>query len=384
MQTLTIARPGAVITAEAALALYDLAATSGAASAYEAAAHALAKALQRQKALSASMSRPAAVAPLGAPCEPAPAKPVRKAAARAIKAADDALTAIFTAPRSKAAAGSFWVVWNDGSATRVSGVVYNATKPQTRWAAALRAADQLRRTRARDAYAVQLAEMAADEVPALRVHTSAGVMVDSPDWQRLTAIRPMAALAAIFDEASEEMFTPPAGGDYGAGDAAEARALEARLVPPRLFWRSAEVRAQGGRIFRGRSPGAMIVYERAGSVKLRLADMDTAALASMRSGAREAFSDSLPPPVLETADLGDVPPASFFELDGAAVVIDSAAAANDGDKRFAACWAGAAAGKLIRWTFKRLPGGREFRLTATDGRCVNVDGQRASLLRLAV
>lgn len=63
MKTLTV-RPAGIVTPEAALALYDLATTSGAASAYEAAAHALAKALQRQKALSVAMSRPAPVAPL--------------------------------------------------------------------------------------------------------------------------------------------------------------------------------------------------------------------------------------------------------------------------------------------------------------------------------
>lgn len=382
MKTLTV-RPAGIVTAEAALALYDLAMTSGAASAYEAAAHALAKALQRQKALSVTMSRPAPVAPLGAPCEPPQAKPARKVSARAAKAADDDLTVLFTAPRNKAATGSFWVVWEDGTATRVSGVVYNSTKPQTRWAAALRAADQLRRMRARHAYAAQLAEMAAGDVPALKVHTSGGVMVDSADWQRLAMIRPMAALSAIYDETSGDMFNAPAGGRYGAGDVAEAAALEARLVPARLFWRRAEIERQGGRIFRGRASGSMIVYERGDSVKLRMADLEPAALASMKASAREAFSDEHAAPTLDTSTPGAPPPSSFFDLDGRAVVIDRTAADDMDGQQFANRWAANAAGQLIRWTFKRLPGGREFRLTASDGRCVNVAGHRAQLLRMA-
>lgn len=378
MNTLTMTAPAP----EAALALYDLAVTSGAASAYEAAAHALARALQRQKAIAAAKARPTVAQPLGAPCEPVAVKPARKASRRAAEA-DDALTALFTTPRSKAATGSFWVVWSDGTATRVSGVVYNATKPQTRWAAALKAADQLRRMRARHAYAAQLVEMAAGDVPALKVRTSGGIMVDSAEWQRLAAVRPMAALAAIFDETSEEMFTPPEAGRYGAGDAEEARALEARLVPARLFWRRAEVERQGGRIFRGHAPGAMIVYERPDSVKLRMADMDAPALASMRASARDAFESLTPPKVLEFANVGAETPESFFDLDGRAVVIDPAATSSDGDRQFAMAWGAASGGRLIRYTFKRLPGGREFRLTATDGRCVNVAGQRAKLLRLA-
>lgn len=379
MNTLSMTAPAP----EAALALYDLAVTSGAASAYEAAAHALARALQRQKAISAAKPRLTVVASLGAPCEPVAVRPARKAARRATEATEDALTALFTTPRSKAATGSFWVVWTDGTATRVSGVVFNATKPQTRWAAALKAADQLRRMRARHAYAVQLAEMAAGDVPALKVRTSAGVMVDSAEWQRLAAVRPMAALAAIFDETSEEMFTPPEGRCYGAGDAEEARALEARLVPARLFWRRAEIERQGGRIFRGHAPGAMIVYERPDSVKLRMADMDAPALASMRASARDAFESVIPPKALEFADVGAEAPESFFDLDGRTVVIDPTASDSDGDRQFAMAWGAVPGGRLIRYTFKRLPGGREFRLTATDGRCVNVSGQRAKLLRLA-
>lgn len=383
MKTLAPLRPAGIVTAEAALALYDLAVTSGAASAYEAAAHALAKALQRQKALSVAMSRPAPVAPLGAPCEPPKVKPARKVSARAAKAADEDLTALFSTPRNKAATGSFWVVWEDGTATRVSGVVYNSAKPLTRWAAALRAADQLRRMRARHAYAAQLAEMADGDVPALKVRTTGGIMVDSPDWQRLAQVRPMAALAAIYDETSGEMFNAPAAGRYGVGDIAEASALEARLVPPRLFWRRAEIERQGGRLFRARPSGVMIVYEQGNSGELRMADLEPAALASMRSNAREAFCDDQEPPPLDTAALGAAPPASFLEIDGRAVVIDRTAARDQDNQHFVNRWASNAAGDLIRWTFKRLPGGREFRLTASDGRCVNVDGRRAKLLRMA-
>lgn len=383
MMTISTLRPGGAVTAEAALALYDLAVTSGAASAYEAAAHALAKALQRQKALSLALGRPAPAAPLGAPCEPALAAPRRKASAKAAKVADDDLTALFTAPRNKAVTGSFWVVWADGSATHVSGVVYNGAKAQTRWAAALRAADQLRRLRARHAYALELEAMAAGAVPGLKVRTSADVMVDSPDWQRLTAVRPMAALAAIYDGTSAEMFTPPDGRDYAAGDLIEARALEARLVPPRLFWRKTEIKRQGGFIYDRKGDGASIVYELPNRQNLLMADMSPHALRSMRASAQEAFSDSQETPPVVTADPGAAPPASFFDLDGRAVVIDPEAADTKSLSYWVANWATDSAGKLIRWTFKRLPGGREFRLTRSDGRCVNVDGGKAKLLRLA-
>lgn len=447
----TLAAPLGAATPEAALALYDLARTSGASSAYEAAAHALARALQRQVILGATLRRPAPLsAPMGAPSEPMAKAPSKARVAR-LKQVEDDLAAIFARPsRANAATGSFWCVWSDGTATRVCGVVYHAGKPKTRWSAALRAGDTLRRLRARHAYALQLHAMAGGQSAALQVRTSCGVMVDSPDWQRLAMVRPMPGLAAIFDECSGETFTPPPGDHYGAGNAEEAAALEAKLVPPRLFWRVAEISAQGGQIFGAKQNGAGIAYQVASDGPLLVADGGPAVLTAWRADAREAFALAMEPAPKATAQAGERPPQHLSDLDGLAVVIaapslsaavaDALAAWNDArapletlrevmqETREAAQRANATpddarayeeanaafsaalsiekaaerrivaardmggavqrfatneAGDLIRWTARRLAGGKAFRLTASDGACVTFDAERVKALRLA-
>jgi hypothetical protein len=393
----TLAAPLGATSPQAALALYDLARTSGAASAYEAAAHALARALQRQIIIGATL-RPSAPlsAALGAPSEQAAPVAAKKRTARAERVEDD-LAALFSRPpRNKAATGAFWCVWADGTATRVCGVVYHGGKPQTRWAAALAAGDTLRRLRARHEYARQLEAMAGVELRAMQVRTSCGVMADSPDWQHLARVRPMAALLAIYDENTGETFTPPPGGRYGAGDANEAANLEARIVPPRLFWREAEISAQGGRIFRGRAHSPGIAYEMDGSGHLRVADGACDFLASRRAAAVAAFE--LPPVIVAkaTAVPGATAPTNMHDLDGAAVVFDLAGivaaferASTEAKHKARALLllverhATAPEGGLVRYTARRLAGGFAFRLTASDGTCVTLDAPRAVALRLA-
>jgi len=451
----TISAPLGATSPQAALALYDLARTSGAASAYEAAAHALARALQRQMTIAATL-RPAVAlsAALGAPSEAPVTAPVistpKRRSAKVAQVEDD-LTALFARPtRAKAATGSFWAVWSDGTATRVCGVVYHSGKTQQRWAAALHAADTLRRLRARHAYARDLHAMAGFEGAPLTVRTSCGVLVDSPDWQRLAAIRPMPGLSAIFDEATGETFNPPPGGHYGAGDAIEAAALEAKIVPPRRPWRIAEIKAQGGQIFGVRQGGQGIAYQVAGHDRLLVADGGPEVLAAWRADAREAFAEIAEPAPKQTAHAGERPPEHLSDLDGLAVVIaaplmaqaladalaewnetrapletlreamtdarenaqrhnaspedalaygmankafssvlsatskaekrvEAARALNGGMQRFATN----GDGELIRWTVRRLTGGFAFRLTASDGECVNFDAARVKALRLA-
>lgn len=408
----TLAAPIGAATPEAALALYDLARTSGAASAYEAAAHALARALQRQIVVGATLRRPAPLsAPLGAPSEPI-AKPPTKARASRLKQVEDDLAAIFARPsRANAATGSFWAVWADGSATRVCGVIYHAAKPKTRWSAALRAADTLRRLRARHAYARDLAAMAGCEVRALQIRTSCGVMVDSPDWQRLAAIRPLPALAAIYDETSGETFTPPPGMAYGAGDAAEAAQLESRMVPPRLFWRRTEIAAQGFRIEQRGPASPGIAYWTADDQPPRVADGACDFLAVRRADALAAFALPVVEKPCETARPGDLAGHNLRALDGRAVVIDlqgvTAAleearddyriAHAEGSARRAEAalseaksllqlvggFAATPGGDLIRYTLQRLAGAKAFRLHASNGASVMFDAPRVRALRLA-
>lgn len=393
--------PASIATAEAALALYDLARTTGAASCYEAAAHALARALQREKAKGAAFGRPGVVSPvLGAPCEPVAVAAPKKRSAK-VQQRDDDLTALFARPsRAKAGTGSFWCVWDDGTATRVSGVIFHAARPETRWAAAFQAADALRRLRARHDYARQLETMADCTVRSLQARTSCGIMVDSPEWQRLAAVRPMAALASIHDELDGQVFTPPAGGRFGAGDAGAASLLEAALVPARLFWRRAEIVTQGGHVARGRDHSAGVSYLMSDGEAVRVADGDSEFLAARRGQVRAALEEqdklTARPALKATASGANRASPNLHDLDGAAVVMDAdlialrieAADRNERGAlehfaRIAKPWVATSEGQPIRYTLARLAGSKAFRLTASDGACVTWDAQHVAALRMA-
>ncbi len=240
--------------ANAALRMYDIARTAGAPAAYEAAAHALAGALQAAVVASrldrppeqrraahapeiAAMVDAGRYTPEAAAYELAtrPAKLPRTPKARSAPAGEDLAAKLPRPPRNKLASGAFTVTWADGSETFVSAVTWHSGKPATRWAAAFQAADRLRRLRSRAAYAADL-EAGADGVA--RWHAdSSGLRRETPAFQELVTCRPLPPLAGISEDAGGETFTPAAGSAFGAGDAERARLLEASICEPRAPWR---------------------------------------------------------------------------------------------------------------------------------------------------
>lgn len=234
--------PAAFANADAALTLYSLARTSGAPAAYEQAAHALAAALEAERAVSRAFRRPAPLASIRPvdQSDPAPqSAPLPKAkSARKASPGDDLAERLTRPPRAKVAVSAFVCRWEDGSETRVSAVVYHAGKPATRWAAAFQAADRLRRLR--HARYLENTKWSASGLPDHAWYAEGrfaqgpcGVDLHSQAWHRLVRALPMPALVAIIDEVSGETFSAAAGSAYGAGDPNEvATQLEAILHPP--------------------------------------------------------------------------------------------------------------------------------------------------------
>lgn len=225
-----------VATAESALLAYNLARTSGAAGAYEAAAHALASALQTEigrRQLRAPMARPALRLVTSEEAAPAPerSQPAKRDARRPRTTAPD-LDAKVSLPRSGLAHGAFVVSWADGSQTRISAGVWPAKRPGDRWALAYQVANRLRRLRTRNAYLKAL-PAACRLMKRHRASGPCGVEIDSPLWRQLQALRPMPSLASIACETTGETFEAPAGAAFGAGDATTAAALERALAEPR-------------------------------------------------------------------------------------------------------------------------------------------------------
>lgn len=413
--------PATVTTPEAALALYDLATTCGAAAAYEAAAHALARALRRQVALAAALPRgqaatPVALAqaaPLGAPCEPVKAPPVKRRAKGADKAEPDTLAEPFTTPKKTAAVGSFWVVWADGAATHVSGVVYNSARPATRWAAALRAADNLRRLRNRRALRAELASMAHGAPVAADVVGAAYIRQESAAFLALAQVCPLPPLLAIYDETSAEMFEPPHGRPYGSGDIAKAWQAAASMVPPRACWID-EARDAGFLARRRRDAAEAFAVARIAETaqpgqsvnSARELDGHTVAIDGERL---PLFFESLKGALKDAERESSAAYAVTLETGAAAqnraATPSDAAAHGEASRRLAeasgrkhdlqravdsvrillsraAAFVGADGAPLV-WKARVRPRAAEIELTATDGRYVALDAGAFSAVRLA-
>jgi hypothetical protein len=324
--------------ANAALRLYQIARTAGAPAAYEAAAHALAAALQAAN-VAARLDRPADQRQPARAADSDPATPAadtgetrranlpRRPSAKAAPAGDDLAGALGNIPKNKLASGAFVVTWADGSETFVSAVSWHAGKPATRWAAAFQAADRLRRMRGRAAYAADLAT-GADSV-ARYYRDGSGLERETPDFQALTACRPLPALATIGEELTGETFTAPDGSAFGAGDPDRARALEAAICQPFTPWRLHERRqaareglAKDWAYFR---PAAPDVADSAAGGWSWFTGWPQVWRDEMRRDALAAFAPEAPAAV--TADKGEaLTGADPRDVDGAAVVIDLEAA----------------------------------------------------------
>lgn len=225
------------ITAETALAAYEIALQTGRPAAYETAAHALASALRVSEARRRHAPRPApgsrpvlaVVNGVDPDAQSAPARPKRQSASRPADGPD--LDARPTAvPRNKRASGAFLIVWADGSCLRVSAVPYHAGKPEGRWASAYQVANRLRRRRQSEALKADLARTS-DLRGASRT-LSGGIVTESDDWRAYLAAVPLPALKAIHCENTGEAFDAPAGSAFGGGDRAEAdRLAQAMTVP---------------------------------------------------------------------------------------------------------------------------------------------------------
>lgn len=233
-----------------ALALYQLARTAGAPTAYEVAAHALAAALEAALTVR-RMDRPAdhreaahMVANSGYTPEAAAyelttrrASPPCRPRAKSALAGDDLTAPTSLLPRKHQAVNAYTVRWADGAETFVSSVVSDARKPASRGATAFRAADRLRRRRSRAEYLASL-ESGADGVECYDVDSS-GLRRDAPAFLELLKCRPLPPLAGIRDETTGETFEAPDGSVHGAGDAARALELEAAICRPRMAARYA-------------------------------------------------------------------------------------------------------------------------------------------------
>lgn len=413
--------PAAVTTPESALALYDLATTCGAAAAYEAAAHALARALRRQVALAAALPRAQAAAPvavvqsgpMGAPCEPVKAPPVKRRAKAADKPEPDALAEPFTTPKKTAAVGSFWVVWADGAATHVSGVVYNSAKPATRWAAALRAADNLRRLRNRRALRDELTSMAHGAPVAAETVGAAYIRQESAAFLALVQSCPLAPLLAIYDETSAEMFEPPHGRPYGAGDSAKAWEAAARMVPPRACWideaRGADFLARRrrdaaeafavARIAETATPGPQVASARELDGQTVAIDGERLPLyfEALKAALSDATKESSAAYALTRETLAAAQDRTATPADVAAYseasrrLAEASGRKNDLQRAVdsvrillsrAAAFVGAD-GAPLAWKARVRPRAAEIELTATDGRYVALDAGAFSAVRLA-
>lgn len=376
------------LPAAKAQALYDLAASVGVPICYQVAAHALAGALAetlhaltlreieleavREHVATLQANPPAALpsAPISPATlqddQPAPEpgaeaceaispttapKPARQSAPRVAKApkptGPDLSAPLATPPRAKRAAGAFHVVWDDGSCTTVTAVTYHADKPATRWAAALQAADRLRRMRGRNAYAASFGP--GHVVHGRWIKGAAGVFQESATWWELMAARPMPALLAVVDDQTGEAFDAPAGSRFGAGDQVRALQLEAQVVRP---------------ISLERAPTGRTFLQITSSI---IGDLDQVE----------------PAPALETADPGQaVACADLHALDGELVVIPKAhlamtvadwrtgrAEADETAIDYAVSLLAVAESEgMLVYTFRRTVGGRNFQLIRSDGR----------------
>lgn len=236
----SLASPLSFVTAETALAAYQMACATGAAGSFEAAAHALAGALRCERARRMAPRPPAGVRPRlvvdndpTGEAAPAPVKSLRKAARPAVD-----LDTRIPAPKRNSPAGSFLVEWSDGSTTRVQGVSWAAAKPETRWAKAYQAANRVRRARFGRLLSAEMG--GPDGIRGRYAVGPCGVQVDSPAWLELLACTPLPALVAVVDETLGTRFEAPAGTSYGAGDEARAVALTSELCAVRLPWLEAE------------------------------------------------------------------------------------------------------------------------------------------------
>lgn len=349
-----------VITPDAnrALTLYSIARTAGAPAAYEAAAHALAAALQAAVVASrldrppeqrraahapeiAAMVAVSGYAPEAAAYEIATrrAKLPRTPKARSAPAGEDLAATLPRPPRNKLASGAFTVTWADGSETFVSAVTWHSGKPATRWAAAFQAADRLRRLRSRAAYAADL-EAGADGVA--RWHAdSSGLQRETPAFQELVTCRPLPPLVGISEDVGGETFTPAAGSAFGGGDAERARLLEASICEPRAPWRFNSWQGVEGAI---PLPGARgdLYWKRPAALADEMRDRPATHWATgwppiwrevMRRDAMAAFA--VAPADLQTAAPGEnLAGLHTVDLDSARVVIDLAAARAKASARF--------------------------------------------------
>lgn len=247
MTNATTAPALSIVTAETALAAYQVACATNVPRAFETAAHALASALRAERARRLAPRPPHGSRPRLAVVNPeaqsapaaAPAKPKGKSAPRALD-----LDAPVNVPRRSAAVGVFHALWADGTVTRVSCVSWSAAKPQTRWARAYQAANRLRRNRQGRELERDLSTTAM--ISGRWARGAGGMRVTSPDWIAYLAAAPMAPLAAIYCETTGETFDAPEGSAFGAGDRETALALESRMCTPRLPWAEPEARRCGG------------------------------------------------------------------------------------------------------------------------------------------
>lgn len=236
----SLSAPLSFVTAETALAAYQMACATGAPGSYEAAAHALAGALRCERARRMAPRPPAGIRPRlvvdNDPTDQAASPPVKSSrkAARGLVDLDTRLPA----PKRNSPAGSFLVEWTDGSTTRVQGVSWAAAKPDTRWAKAYQAANRVRRARFGRLLSAEMG--GPDGIRGRYAVGPCGVQVDSPAWLELLACTPLPALVAIVDETLGTRFEAPVGTSYGVGDEARATALTSELCAPRLPWLEAE------------------------------------------------------------------------------------------------------------------------------------------------
>lgn len=236
-----LSAPLSFVTAETALAAYQMACTTGEPDSYEAAAHALAGALKAERARRMAPRPGAGAGPrLVVDNDPTPqsARPTAKPARKSAPMVAD-LDAPLPAAKRGSPAGSFLIEWSDGSTTRVQGLAWPAAKPATRWARAYQAGNRVRRLRHARELQPELTRTAV--VEGHRDTLSGGIAVDSAAWRELVAVMPLPALVGIVDETTGERFAAPEGTAFGAGDRVRACAVEASLCRPFLPWLAADV-----------------------------------------------------------------------------------------------------------------------------------------------
>lgn len=385
----------ATVGALKARALYTLARTTGAGVAYEAAAHALAGALEAaEAALGAAQAAAKALDTLQGDKPPR----AKRKAATAGDACEplDLAAALRSPPKSKARVGAFHCIWADGSCTFVSGVLYHGDKPDSRWGAAFQAADRLRRIRARREYAASL-NTPWSALGDTEIVGAAGVRQLAPAWLELLQVRPMPALAEIVDEAGE-CFAPA--GAFGAGDEARARELEAALVTPCNPHQAAILRREGHHPSQAADGLAVYRSERqfaafpTGWTPMRRQVRQLEALEAFAPTTDEETAEAPRGPA--TAEAGaPISPASLHDVDGAEVVInrDLVAAHIEMQRRGEldirdSLWplhgaAGDEGGALVAYRLRRGTGGFTFTLTDTTGRQVRFGADRLPYLAQA-